>query len=170
MNKIKEVESKSTKIRAQVKKSMSPWERLYLVEIFKGFLNVLKHLFFRKSVTYQYPETRRPFAQRFRGEHYLTKDENGWTKCTACMCCGTACPVNCIFIVGEEAPKEWTGRDKHPKIFEIDMLRCIYCGMCIEACPCDAIRMTTRMPIVYADRQSYIYDKNKLLNNNTGEE
>ena len=25
--------------------------------------------------------------------------------------------------------------------FDIDHLVCIYCGMCEEACPCDAIRM-----------------------------
>jgi NADH-quinone oxidoreductase subunit I len=25
--------------------------------------------------------------------------------------------------------------------YEIDTLRCIYCGLCVEACPCDAIRM-----------------------------
>ena len=25
--------------------------------------------------------------------------------------------------------------------YEIDTLRCIYCGFCVEACPCDAIRM-----------------------------
>jgi NADH-quinone oxidoreductase subunit I len=23
------------------------------------------------------------------------------------------------------------------------MLRCVFCGMCVEACPCDAIRMDT---------------------------
>src|SRR4029453_16912912 len=27
--------------------------------------------------------------------------------------------------------------------FEIDELRCVVCGLCVEACPCDAIRMDT---------------------------
>lgn len=41
------------------------------------------------------------------------------------------------------------GEDPHEPVekyavrYEIDTLRCIYCGMCVEACPCDAIRMDT---------------------------
>jgi NADH-quinone oxidoreductase subunit I len=30
-------------------------------------------------------------------------------------------------------------------VFEIDELRCVVCGLCVEACPCDAIRMDTGM-------------------------
>ena len=33
--------------------------------------------------------------------------------------------------------------EKRPRIFEIDELRCVVCGLCVEACPCDAIRMDT---------------------------
>ena len=33
--------------------------------------------------------------------------------------------------------------EKRPTIFEIDELRCVVCGLCVEACPCDAIRMDT---------------------------
>jgi formate hydrogenlyase subunit 6/NADH:ubiquinone oxidoreductase subunit I len=33
--------------------------------------------------------------------------------------------------------------EKYPMRYEIDTLQCIYCGMCVEACPCDAIRMDT---------------------------
>ena len=27
--------------------------------------------------------------------------------------------------------------------FDIDILQCVFCGYCVEACPCDAIRMDT---------------------------
>jgi len=33
--------------------------------------------------------------------------------------------------------------EKGPVRFDIDMLRCVYCGLCVEACPVDAIRMDT---------------------------
>ena len=49
------------------------------------------------------------------------------------------------------------------KKFEIDELRCIYCGMCEEACPVDAIELTTEYDIVGRSRQEMIFDKEKLL-------
>ena len=50
----------------------------------------------------------------------------------------TACPAHCIDIVAAPAPRDWKDREKYPETFVIDELRCIYCGMCEEACPVDA--------------------------------
>ena len=57
------------------------------------------------------------------------------------MCCPTVCPAHCITIIPEES--ENPGIEKRPAVFEIDELRCVVCGLCVEACPCDAIRMDT---------------------------
>ena len=47
--------------------------------------------------------------------------------------------------------------------FEIDMLRCIYCGFCVEACPKDAIRMDTRIYDISAyTRQDMVHTKNYM--------
>ena len=35
---------------------------------------------------------------------------------------------------------------KYPLRFEIDYSRCIFCGLCVEACPEDAIRMVKEVP------------------------
>ena len=31
--------------------------------------------------------------------------------------------------------------EKRPKVFTIDLLRCVYCGFCVDACPNEAIRI-----------------------------
>jgi NADH-quinone oxidoreductase subunit I len=60
---------------------------------------------------------------------------------------------------------DWPGRDKAPKTFTIDMLRCIYCGICEDSCPKDAIELTTQYWTVARTRGEKIWDKEKLLNN-----
>jgi NADH-quinone oxidoreductase subunit I len=57
------------------------------------------------------------------------------------MCCPTVCPAHCITIIPEESDSK--SIEKRPAVFEIDELRCVVCGLCVEACPCDAIRMDT---------------------------
>jgi NADH-quinone oxidoreductase subunit I len=46
----------------------------------------------------------------------------------------------------------------------IDELRCIVCGLCVDACPKDAIRMDTytHTPSEY-HRQGFVYDIPRLL-------
>jgi formate hydrogenlyase subunit 6/NADH:ubiquinone oxidoreductase subunit I len=73
----------------------------------------------------------------------------------ACMCCPTACPASCIHIEAEDADAPW--KEKRPRIFEIDLLRCVFCGYCVEACPEDAIRTDTEeVTIVGRRREDFI--------------
>ena len=77
--------------------------------------------------------------------------------------CATACPAHCIDIVAAAAPPEWKDREKYPETFVIDELRCIYCGMCEEACPVDAIELTTLYDLTGLSREQMVFDKEKLL-------
>jgi NADH-quinone oxidoreductase subunit I len=79
------------------------------------------------------------------------------------MLCATACPANCIHIEAAAAPPEWPDRDKFPASFVLDELRCIYCGMCEEACPVDAIELTHIYDLTGESRDELMYDKEKLL-------
>ena len=65
--------------------------------------------------------------------------------------------------VAAPAPADWTEREKYPETFVIDELRCIYCGMCEEACPVDAIELTTLADLTGLSREQMIFDKEKLL-------
>ncbi len=43
------------------------------------------------------------------------------------------------------------------------MLRCIFCGLCEEACPKEAIFLTDRIIDTDYVRQNFIYGKDKLV-------
>jgi NADH-quinone oxidoreductase subunit I len=150
-----------------------PWrDRIYLFEVLRGLSITISH-FIRNIVnirnnkvgtTYQWPEEHKPLADTWRGEHRLMQREDGTPRCVACNCCATACPADCIDIVGADTGSEPV--EKYPIQFNIDVLQCIYCGMCVEACPCDAIRMDTgKITSAYYEGPVKILGIDYLLNN-----
>lgn len=110
------------------------------VTLARGFAVTLKNLF-RTPVTENYPEEPVRFQARYRGTHVLQRDENGLEKCVACFLCAAACPVQCIYIEAADntAERRISASERHAKVYNIDYSRCIFCGWCVEACPCDAI-------------------------------
>ena len=105
-------------------------------------------------VTVPYPHIKEEPTPRARGVIAL-HEEN----CTACMLCPTVCPAECIHIEAGERPD----KEKYPVKFEIDILRCCYCGFCEEACPKDAIKLSNIYEMAVLKREDGIYDKEKLL-------
>jgi NADH-quinone oxidoreductase subunit I len=77
---------------------------------------------------------------RSRGVIALLEDN-----CTSCMLCARECPDWCIYIEShqETIPASSTGgRDRVHNVldrFAIDYSLCMYCGICIEVCPYDAL-------------------------------
>jgi NADH-quinone oxidoreductase subunit I len=53
--------------------------------------------------------------------------------------------------------------EKYAAIYEINMLRCIFCGLCEEACPKEAIFLTPRIIETDYSRQSFVFGKDKLV-------
>ena len=136
--------------------------RMYLPLLVGGLTTTFKYLL-RPKVTVSYPdeEPRIDAHEIYRGVHRLNRDERGRVKCVARFLCATACPAHCIDIIGVESP--WEDREKYPESFTIDELRCIYCGMCEEACPVDAIELTSLYNLTGRSREEMIFDKEKLL-------
>ena len=160
---------------------LSILERLYVTEAAKGLALTARHFFANfprhvarglgfkvgkgGTVTYEYPEERRPLAPRLRTRHRLTKRADGAPRCVACMMCETICPARCIYIVDEEDPNPRI--EKRPKSFEIDLGICVVCGYCVEACPEDAIRMDTYdLETASYSREGMILTLKELLDHN----
>lgn len=146
-------------------KKMTFMEKIYLPAIFKGMMITISH-FFKRKVTVNYPEVKRPIAPVYRGQHVLKRDENGAERCTACGLCAVACPAEAITMVAEERkPGEEAlyREEKYASTYEINMLRCIFCGLCEEACPKEAIFLTDRIVPSTFQRREFIYGKDKLV-------
>ena len=147
------------------RKPMTIWERLYLPAIVKGMMITLGHIF-KKKVTINYPEEKRPFSPVFRGLQILNRDEEGRENCTACGLCAVACPAEAITMeAAERKPGEehLYREEKYAAKYEINMLRCIFCGYCEEACPKDAVYLTETFAPSNYQRKGFIYGKEDLL-------
>lgn len=103
----------------------------------KGFLVTLKN-FTRKPFTVQYPEERLPQYPRFRGEEFVWYEE----RCTGCASCAKYCPLGIIKIVTKPGSRQVQEGEKYElEVFDIELARCMMCGLCVEACPYDALHM-----------------------------
>ena len=62
--------------------------------------------------------------------------------CTVCMLCARECPDWCIYIESHKEPAPGQGRQRVRNVldrFAIDFSLCMYCGICVEVCPYDAL-------------------------------
>ena len=58
---------------------------------------------------------------------------------------------------------EGYGIERYPVVFDLDVARCMFCGLCEEACPEEAIVMSREVELCTYDRASMYYRKEQLL-------
>jgi NADH-quinone oxidoreductase subunit I len=130
--------------------------------LLKGMRVTLKHLFKHNTVI-EYPDVKQDLPARTRGVIAL-KEEN----CTVCMLCSRECPDWCIYIDShkeELPPKREGGRKRKRNVldrFAIDYALCMYCGICVEVCPYDALFWSREFEYAEYDIRQLTHEKERL--------
>lgn len=128
-----------------------------------GGLRTTARTMSRPAHTQQYPDQRPSLPPRSRGVIAL-REEN----CTSCMLCARECPDWCIYI---DSHKETIpagpegGRDRQRNVldrFAIDFSLCMYCGICIEVCPFDALFWSPQFEYAEVDIRDLLHEKDRL--------
>ena len=123
----------------------------------------------RRPVTAQYPDPskRQPIADLFMGFPALTWDNDVQEPyCTGCMVCVRDCPTQCMSAIMSDNPQHAEGRSRRRKIveaFEINLGRCILCGICVDVCNFDAIEMSHEHELSKYERNGNRVDLPRLL-------
>jgi NADH-quinone oxidoreductase subunit I len=117
----------------------------------------------KKTVTREYPDVKPDLPPRSRGVIGLFEEN-----CTSCMLCARECPDWCIYIDShkETIPaKTEGGRERTRNVldrFAIDYSLCMYCGICIEVCPFDALFWSPEFEYAEHDILGLTHERDEL--------
>ena len=116
----------------------------------------------KRSVTAEYPHVRPDLPPRSRGVIALLEEN-----CTSCMLCARECPDWCIYIDShkETLPAPEGGRARTRNVldrFAIDYALCMYCGICIEVCPFDALFWSPEFEYAEYDVHEMTHERDRL--------
>jgi NADH-quinone oxidoreductase subunit I len=115
------------------------------------------------AATVQYPHEKETPAARSRGVIALKEDN-----CTVCMLCARSCPDWCIYIEGHKdtaPPRRPGGKPRTVNKldrFDIDYALCMYCGICVEVCPFDALFWSPEYEYSELRLADLLHDKERL--------
>ncbi len=129
--------------------------------LLKGLGVTLKHAL-KPAITQQYPREKPDLPPRTRGVIAL-KEAN----CTVCYKCSRECPDWCIYIDAHKESHEPAGGGKARSVkildkFDIDFALCMYCGICVEVCPFDALFWSPEFEYAEYSIEGLYHDKEKL--------
>lgn len=112
-----------------------------------------------------YPEQPAMVMPRYHGRHQLNRWPDGLEKCVGCELCAWACPADAIYVEGADNTEDerYSPGERYGRVYQINYLRCILCGFCIEACPTRALTMLNEFELADTSREAMIWEKDQLL-------
>ena len=135
-------------------------KKIFLVDLFEGLRVTFRNQNPRYIYTEQYPAQRPKVGERYRGAPRLNNNpDNDETLWIACNLCAIACPENLI-VVGWERNEQTKRKDL--TTFTYDTSRCMFCGLCEDACPVDALELTQDFEMASYTRDGQIWDRQML--------
>ncbi len=96
---------------------------------------------------------------RFRGQDFNWYED----RCTGCASCAKFCPLGIIKIVTSASGNQTAeGEVYDVDVFDIDIGRCMFCGICVEVCPYDALDMGSNFESAQYERQRLVIPVEEL--------
>ena len=136
------------------------FRRVLLVDLIKGLSVTFRYQNPKEICTEQYPMERPKIAERYRGLHRLNVNpDTGETLCIACDLCALACPEKLIKVTSERDP---VTKRKKMVSYTVDLSRCMFCGLCEDACSTDAIELTQDFEFALYSREGLVLDREQL--------
>jgi NADH-quinone oxidoreductase subunit I len=146
---------------------MGTWA--YIKGVFLATYTGLRHLF-HPRMTLRYPDQKLDLEGTgykydakqgvglpgFKGRHILF-----FEKCTGCQLCAIACDGVAVAIDMQKVTK---GKPQNKKDIwpAVDYGRCVFCGLCVDACPFDALYMTNEYELSAYDKMGLKYTPDML--------
>ena len=137
--------------------------------IIRALNSGIKHLAI-KRFTLRYPEEKLKFVgdgyqfdpstgvgiAGLKGRHLLFHDH-----CTGCQLCSIACEGVAEAIAMVKVPNQWK-QNKKSIMPQIDYGKCVFCGLCVDACPFYALYMTNDYELSSFSKEGLIYTPAQL--------
>ena len=138
----------------------------YFADAVRALWTTLRNVF-RPATTVEYPAVVRPRAERYRASFALLHDGPGDELCIGCLQCERICPSKVISIKGPvKRDSPVTGKKRgYADDFTLDLSACIFCELCVQVCPADAIVMTRQTETPTFSREELVLTMDKLYAN-----
>ena len=88
--------------------------------------------------------------------------------CTVCMLCARECPDWCLYIESHTETLPADEEHRRPRSiavldrFAIDFSLCLYCGICVEVCPFDALHWSPEFDYAEPALHDLTHERDRL--------